>query len=87
MDKFSPFNNHVEHYKFDGEFYDFFTPDKFVLQEIRRRYQEFSYLAKFNQSDFILEIGSGGGHNLEILKNVRIVETAFFIGLFIILLV
>ncbi len=71
MNKTIPPTDHIRHYKYDGEFYDFFAPDKFVLQEIRRRYQEFFHLTKFNQSDFILEIGSGGGYSLEIFNTIR----------------
>jgi len=63
--------NHIQHYKFDGEYYDFFGPDEFMLQEIRRRYQEFFRLYRPQKSDRILEIGSGGGFALESLSGIK----------------
>lgn len=63
--------NYIQHYKFDGDYYDYFTPDKFMLEEIRRRYQEFHNLGRFKVTDAILEIGSGGGFAQEILKRVQ----------------
>ncbi len=62
--------NHIQHYQLDGEYYDFFAPDKFMLQEIRRRYQEFFHLSQPKKSDRILEIGSGGGFALESLSDI-----------------
>ncbi len=62
---------HIKHYKFDGEYYDFFAPDKFMLQEIRRRYQDFFHLFPLNPEQTILEIGSGGGFALEELDKVN----------------
>ncbi|MBN2364985.1 MAG: class I SAM-dependent methyltransferase [Calditrichaeota bacterium] len=59
------YSDHIRHYQLDGEFYDFFEPDKFMLQEIRRRYQEFFYLAPLKNHEKILEIGSGGGFVVE----------------------
>ncbi len=55
------YSDHIRHYQLDGEYYDFFQPDKFMLQEIRRRYQEFFYLAPLKENEKILETGSGGG--------------------------
>jgi ubiquinone/menaquinone biosynthesis C-methylase UbiE len=63
--------NHIQHYKLDGEYYDFFAPDNFMLQEIRRRYQEFFHLYRPKKSDRILEIGSGGGFALESLEGIK----------------
>jgi SAM-dependent methyltransferase len=62
---------HIKHYKFDGDYYDFFAPDKFMLQEIRRRYQEFFNLFPLNPKYKILEVGSGGGFALEELEKVN----------------
>jgi 2-polyprenyl-3-methyl-5-hydroxy-6-metoxy-1,4-benzoquinol methylase len=62
---------HIKHYKFDGEYYDFFAPDKFMLQEIRRRYQEFFHLFPLNPDQTILEIGTGGGFALEELEKTK----------------
>jgi ubiquinone/menaquinone biosynthesis C-methylase UbiE len=65
------YQDHIRHYQLDGEFYDFFSPDKFMKQEIRRRYQEFFHLASIKKNDSILEIGSGGGFALELLKGIK----------------
>lgn len=75
MDEPSKHFNHLQHYKLDGEYYDFFSPDKFMLQDIRRRYQKFFHLYHLKTSDKILEIGSGGGLALESLLRVK---PAFF---------
>ncbi len=65
------YQNHIRHYQLDGEFYDFFSPDKFMVQETRRRYQEFFHLQSIRKDDRILEIGSGGGFALEILNKIK----------------
>jgi SAM-dependent methyltransferase len=65
------YQDHIRHYQLDGEFYDFVSPDKFMTQEIRRRYQEFFHLVSIKKSDSILEIGSGGGFALEFLTRIR----------------
>jgi ubiquinone/menaquinone biosynthesis C-methylase UbiE len=62
------YSNHILHYQIDGDYYDFFSPDKLMLQEIRRRYQEFFHLHQVNNYDKILEIGSGGGFSTDTLK-------------------
>lgn len=62
------YQDHVKHYQYDGEYYDYFRVDKFMKQEIRRRYQEFFHLLKVRKNDRVLEIGSGGGHALNILN-------------------
>ncbi|MFH1679973.1 MAG: class I SAM-dependent methyltransferase [Candidatus Eisenbacteria bacterium] len=53
--------NHIEHYTVDGEYYDYFAFDKFLLDEIRRRYEEFFRLLRPMRGDRVLEVGSGGG--------------------------
>ena len=62
---------HIKHYKFDGEYYDFFAPDEFMREEIRRRYQEFFQLFPLKSEQTILEIGTGGGFALEELEKVN----------------
>jgi len=66
----NPYENfqHVKHYQIDGDYYDFFSPDKFMHQEIRRRYQEFFHLFHLEKQHNILEIGSGGGFALSELQ-------------------
>ncbi len=56
--------NHIEHYKHDAEYFDYLDLDKFTVQEIRRRYEEFFHLYKVKASDKILEIGAGAGFAL-----------------------
>lgn len=63
------YSDHIQHYQRDGDYYDFFSPDKLMLQEIRRRYQEFFHLYRVESTDRILELGSGGGFSTETLKN------------------
>ena len=53
--------NHVEHYKIDSEYYDYFAFDKFMKVEITRRYEEFLYLGAPKSNTTIVDIGSGGG--------------------------
>ena len=69
MESHIRYSNHIKHYKVDGEYYDFLEPDKFMIQNIRRRYQEFLNLYKVKENDKILEIGSGGSFIIEFLKN------------------
>lgn len=61
------YHDHVAHYRLDGEFYDFFHPDKYMAVEIRRRYQEFVRLRPPRADDAVLEIGSGGGFAAPVL--------------------
>jgi ubiquinone/menaquinone biosynthesis C-methylase UbiE len=63
------YKNHIEHYKKDAEFYDFFTYDKFLEQEHRRRYEAIFNLHKIKDEEKILEIGSGAGHALKHIKS------------------
>jgi ubiquinone/menaquinone biosynthesis C-methylase UbiE len=65
------YQNHIEHYKTDGEYYDYFAFDKFMVEGMRRRYQEFFSLYKISNDDLILEIGSGGGPALSVLNNLN----------------
>ena len=63
------YKNHIEHYKIDGEFYDYFTFNKFMVAEINRRYQEFLYLTSPKPNSTILDIGSGGGGVISLVQN------------------
>jgi ubiquinone/menaquinone biosynthesis C-methylase UbiE len=65
------YKNHIEHYKIDGEYYNYFALDKFMVEGMRRRYQEFFSLYKIDNDDVILEIGSGGGPALSALNNLK----------------
>jgi len=56
--------NHIEHYKVDAEYFDYLNLDKFTVQEIRRRYEEFFHLYRLKENDNILEIGAGAGFAL-----------------------
>ncbi|VAX20814.1 hypothetical protein MNBD_IGNAVI01-3199 [hydrothermal vent metagenome] len=60
--------NHIEHYKNDAEYFDYLNLDKFTVQEIRRRYEEFFRLYRLRDNDKILEIGAGAGFALNHLK-------------------
>lgn len=57
-------NNHIEHYKFEAEYFDYLDLDKFTVEEIRRRYEAFFHLYKLKKNDKILEIGAGAGFAL-----------------------
>ncbi len=65
------YTDHVEHYKLDAEYYDFFTYDKFMEQEHRRRYESIFNLLKVKENENILEIGSGAGHALKHIKSSK----------------
>jgi len=56
--------NHIEHYKIEAKYFDYLDLDKFTVQEIRRRYEEFFHLYQLKDSDKILEIGAGAGFAL-----------------------
>ncbi|MEN8194841.1 MAG: class I SAM-dependent methyltransferase, partial [Bacteroidota bacterium] len=45
-------------------YFDYLDLDKFSVQEIRRRYEEFFHLYKIQKNDKILEIGAGAGFAL-----------------------
>lgn len=55
------YGDHVQHYKMDAAYHDYFTTDPFSEQDIRRRYQAFFQLCPLQLGERILEIGSGGG--------------------------
>ncbi|MFZ0389905.1 MAG: class I SAM-dependent methyltransferase, partial [Calditrichia bacterium] len=59
--KNTDYTNHIEHYKTDAEFYDYFNFNKFMVEEIKRRYQEILHLGKPSPAKPILDIGSGRG--------------------------
>ena len=65
------YKNHIEHYKKDAEFYDFFTYDKFLEQEHRRRYEAIFNLHKIKIGEKILEIGSGAGHAVKHISSAN----------------
>ncbi len=65
------YTDHIEHYKLDAEYYDFFTYDKFMEQEHRRRYESIFNLLKVKENERILEIGSGAGHALKHIKSSK----------------
>jgi len=58
------YRNHIEHYIVDGEYYDYFAFNKFMVVEIQRRYQEILHLAALSSNALIMDIGSGGGEAL-----------------------
>ena len=60
------YKNHIEHYKKDAEFFDYFPHTAVSEQEMIRRYQEYSHLYKIKRNDKILEIGSGAGYSAKI---------------------
>ena len=55
------YKNHIEHYIIDGEYYDYFAFNKFMVVEIDRRYQEILHLGSPKSNSLIMDIGSGGG--------------------------
>ena len=62
------YGNHIEHYKKDAEYFDYFENNKFSEQEIIRRYQEYSHLLKPKDKNKILEIGPGAGYALRTIS-------------------
>jgi len=55
------YGNHVEHYRIDGEEYDFFSPDPLLAVQIDRRYEAFFHIHRPERGARVLEVGSGGG--------------------------
>jgi len=55
------YKNHIEHYIIDGEYYDYFAFNKFMVVGINRRYQEILDLGSPKLNSLIMDIGSGGG--------------------------
>jgi ubiquinone/menaquinone biosynthesis C-methylase UbiE len=62
------YTDYIAHYEADAEYQAYFIVDKFEEQAIRRRYEQFSHLYKIKPGDRILEVGSGGGKALKIMK-------------------
>lgn len=73
------YKDYIEHYKFDGEYYDYFAFDKFMKVEIIRRYEEFLFLGSPKSRAIILDIGSGGGIT-KLLKNRDVLYYPFDIS-------
>lgn len=69
MAKELSYTNHIEHYRLDAEVADYFKPNALEAQSIRRRYQYFEKYLRPQQGGIILEVGSGGGEALNILKS------------------
>ncbi|MEO8398351.1 MAG: methyltransferase domain-containing protein [Ignavibacteriaceae bacterium] len=63
------YTNHIEHYKLDAEYYNFFDYDEFAEQEHIRRYETIFNLHKIKNDEKILEIGSGAGHAVKHIKS------------------
>jgi ubiquinone/menaquinone biosynthesis C-methylase UbiE len=63
------YNNHIQHYKVDAEYFDFFNENSFRKQDIFRHYQEFFSLYKVKKDDKILEIGAGGGTAVKFIQS------------------
>ncbi|MHB2149143.1 class I SAM-dependent methyltransferase [Calditrichota bacterium LG25] len=59
------YQNHVKHYQMDARYFDYFSLNEFMEDEIARRYQAIVHLLKPTIGQKILEIGSGGGQLLE----------------------
>lgn len=68
MAKELTYSNHIEHYRLDAEVADYFKPNAPEAQSIRRRYQYFGKYLNLREGCKILEVGSGGGEALNILK-------------------
>ena len=62
------YKNHIEHYIIDGKYYDYFAFNKFMVVEINRRYQEILDLGSPKSNSIIMDIGSGGGGVISLLK-------------------
>ena len=62
------YTNHIQHYQIDNKYYDYFSPDKFVAQENRRRYEAILNLIKPKSGDFVLDVGSGSGLALSLIQ-------------------
>ncbi len=55
-------NNHIEHYKTDGESFDYFSvPNPAIREEEKRRIQILSHSMKFLPGQSVIDAGSGGG--------------------------
>lgn len=69
------YTNHIDHYKKDAEFFDYFDNSKVSEQEITRRYQQYFHFYKLKSGDKFLEIGAGAGYAL---KYVEMAECSYF---------
>ncbi|MFH1194370.1 MAG: class I SAM-dependent methyltransferase [bacterium] len=69
------YKNHIQHYKNDAEYFDYFENTKISEQEILRRYQQYFHLYKLKPGDKFLEIGAGAGFAL---KYVDKIECSYF---------
>lgn len=63
------YSDHIDHYKKDAELFDYFEHDKFMVEELKRRYQEIFRKIKLKQGLRILEIGTGDGFALSQLHD------------------
>lgn len=66
------YTNHIQHYQIDNKYYNYFSVDKFVAQENRRRYEAIFNLIRPGLDDFILDVGSGSGPHHSILQKYKI---------------
>ncbi len=66
------YQNHVQHYQTDAQYFDYFNLNPFMEDEISRRYQEILYHLKPQKQQKILEIGSGGGQILRWLNSEKL---------------
>lgn len=66
------YSNHIAHYRKDAEFHDYFSDNPFDIQSNRRRYEQIFQLIKRNHPRRILEIGSGGGYALKMIKALQV---------------
>ena len=62
------YKNHIQHYKNDAEYFDYFENNRISEQEIRRRYQQYFHLYKLKPGDKFLEIGAGAGFALKYVE-------------------
>jgi ubiquinone/menaquinone biosynthesis C-methylase UbiE len=65
------YSNHVQHYKNDAEYFDYFDNNKISEQEIGRRYQQYFHLYKLKPGDKFLEIGAGAGFALRYVDQIE----------------
>jgi len=65
------YSNHIAHYLADAELNDYFAPDRFEEQNIRRRYEALMALHRIKAGDRVLEIGSGGGPALRLFEKIK----------------
>lgn len=66
------YHDYIEHYRIDGEYYDYFAFNKYMKVEISRRYEEFLYYGSPKTNTTVIDIGSGGGITM-LLQNWDVV--------------